>query len=197
MHALIYDIEIFKAIPPKIGSEKEIIPGIEYCEGWHDHKNMGISVIGAYDYKAGRFRVFCKDNFHEFLELSKQRLMVGFNSIPFDDAVIYAEFGDDYRPADSYDILRETWAAADLGPNFQYPSHAGYSLDAIAKANNLPSKTGHGALAPVQWQRGEIGAVIDYCLQDVAITKRLFDRVQLGYPITCPKTSNPLMLREA
>lgn len=40
MNALIYDIEIVKGIPDK---KKTMLEGIEYCAGWEDHANMGIS----------------------------------------------------------------------------------------------------------------------------------------------------------
>ena len=43
---LICDIEIVNAIPDR---NKPNEPGIEYCAGWNDHANMGVSVIGAYD----------------------------------------------------------------------------------------------------------------------------------------------------
>ena len=76
---LVYDLEIVKAIPDKSGACKD---GIEYCEGWQDHKNMGISVIGAYDYLEQKYRVFCKDNFAEFQKLvDKSNCLVGFNNI--------------------------------------------------------------------------------------------------------------------
>jgi hypothetical protein len=39
----IFDLEIIKAIPPK--DEADRIPGIEYCAGWKDFENMGISCI--------------------------------------------------------------------------------------------------------------------------------------------------------
>lgn len=190
MQPMIYDIEIVNAIRPK--NEADELPDIVYCAGWHDHANMGISTICAYDYATGRFRVFLNDNMDEFLELARQRLMVGFNSIPFDDAVIMAEYGDDYQPARSYDILREVWAAAGLGSQFKFPTHAGYGLDAVARANHLQGKTGHGALAPVQWQRGELGSVIDYCLQDVDITRRLLDKIIIERVLICPKTGRLL-----
>lgn len=57
---LVYDCEIEKAI---LGKRESRIDGIEYYAGWDDFKHMGISVIGAYDYKTDRYRVFCKDNF--------------------------------------------------------------------------------------------------------------------------------------
>ena len=63
---------------------------------------------------------------------------------------------------------------------FYWKTHGGFGLDAVCEANDLGGKTGHGALAPVQWQRGEISAVINYCLMDVKLTKELFDLCQKG-----------------
>lgn len=169
---LIYDIEIIKAIKRR---DEPRLEGIEYCDGFHDHQNCGISVICAYDYKTNRYRVFAKDNFQEFADLADRRYVIGFNSRSFDDNVCRA---NGIPVSTSYDLLVELWAAAGLGPQYEHPTHAGFGLDATAKANDLPGKTGHGALAPVQWQRGEVGNVIDYCLEDVRLTKILFDLVQ-------------------
>lgn len=190
---LVYDIEIVKAVPSRTG--EGLAQGIEYCEGWHDHENMGISVVGAYDYKADEYRVFAKDNLAEFAQLTKMRRpLVGFNSIPFDNAVLAA---NDIVIAEErcYDLLRETWRAAGLGPTFMFPSHAGYGLADIAMNNGLPDKTGHGAIAPVDWQRGNIGKVIDYCLHDVWLTKKLLDHVMSEKPLADPKTRKALHLR--
>ena len=33
------------------------------------------------------------------------------------------------------------------------------------------------ALAPIWWQQGKCGKVIDYCLHDIHLTKRLLDRI--------------------
>ena len=177
MKALVYDIEIVKAIPEHDGNNEL---GIDYCAGWRDHGNMGISVIGAYDYETDRYRVFCKDNFGLFLDATTGKLLVGFNSIAFDNAVINATLGVTIPEDHCYDLLRETWAAFGLGQVFNYKTHGGFSLDAICKRNFGIKKTGNGALAPKLWQRGEIGAVIDYCLNDVAMTKTFFDHVISG-----------------
>jgi hypothetical protein len=37
----IYDLEIAKAIPPKVDADR--LPGIEYCGGWTDYANMGVA----------------------------------------------------------------------------------------------------------------------------------------------------------
>lgn len=191
--ALIYDIEIVNAIPDRKGPR---LPDITYCDGWRDHANMGISVIGAYDYVEDQYRVFCADNWDEFATLCGQRsCLIGFNSIPFDNAVIAAVLHFTLHEEQCYDLLRELWVAAGLGPEFLYPSHAGYGLDAVCAANFGFRKTGHGAVAPVQWQQGKVGAVIDYCLNDIHLTKALFDRVLAENPIIDPKTGEDRYLR--
>lgn len=178
MNALVYDIEIIKAIP----SFEPMIEGIEYCEGWCDYANMGISIICAYDYVEERYRVFCKDNFDLFYTLTQNReLLIGFNNVGFDNKVLRLTNNR------CYDILREIWISLGLDPNvFAYHTHGGYSLNEMCKINNIGTKTGHGASAPILWQRGEIGAVIDYCLNDVKLTKDLFELSQKG-PIKSPK----------
>jgi hypothetical protein len=195
MKAVIYDCEIIKAIPPRDGVRLE---GIEYCEGWGDHANMGVSVIGAYSYADDRYRVFCNDNFVEFVDLlNRSDLAVGFNNINFDDRLIAAT--DSIPSLNSvarYDILVEAWAAVGLGPTFDFKTHGGYGLDAICEATFGEKKSGNGALAPVDWQKGEIGTVIDYCLMDVRLTKKLFDMAVSGTPIKNPKTGDLLTLRK-
>lgn len=197
MNAIIYDLEIVKAIPYK---KEPVIEGIQYCGGWSDHANMGISVLGVYDYVEDRVRVFCQDNFAAFIALAAQRdLLVGFNNIPFDNEVITHCIDGEFREAafpKSYDLLREIWAAAGLGPDFRFGTHTGYSLDAVCARNFGVGKSGTGAKAPIDWQQGRIGSVIDYCLDDIRLTKALFDRVVAGEPIISPKTGDGLQLRK-
>ncbi len=190
---LIYDIEILKAIPPK--DAREMIPGVEYCAGWHDHKNMGIACICAYDYQTDRYRVFTEANLPDFLKLVSERgLLVGFNSSAFDNKVLEAVTG--FKPPNTdYDILREIWVSLGLSPTFQYPSHAGYGLDEMCRANFGTTKTGNGAMAPVFWQEKKYGEVIDYCLNDVKLTKQLFDKALAGESIKNPKTGEYTFLR--
>lgn len=169
------------------------MPGINYCKGWGDHAGMGISVIGVYDYVEKRSRVFLRDNFSEFVALANDRdLLVGFNSIPFDNKVLAACGVASFAESKCYDLLREIWKAAGLGPNFS-PRHAGYGLNDVCFKNFGIGKTGHGAKAPIDWQQGRYGSVIDYCLQDINLTRRLLDAVLDG-PILCPKTGNQLNL---
>ena len=168
---LVYDLEIVQAIPQR-NKAKE--PDIVYCAGWEDHANMGVSVIGAYDSLDDRFRVFTKEGFSDFEQLAHNRILVGFNSIHFDDEVL-KHVG--VNVTTDFDLLQELWVGAGLGREFVYTSHAGFGLDATAKANGVGAKTGWGGSAPIQWQRKEYGRVIDYCLEDVRLTWRLMSQV--------------------
>ncbi len=193
MNVIIYDLEIIKAIPNKDGSMQE---GIEYCAGWHDHANMGISVNCAYDYLEDRYRVFTEDNKDEWEQLLERKpVAIGFNSIPFDNAVLSQTSWKVPEPEECYDILREMWLAAGLGIEFNWRTHGGYGLDATCHANGLPGKTGNGALAPVMWQQGQIGKVIDYCITDVHRTKLLVDRIIETGKLVSAKTSESLTMR--
>jgi hypothetical protein len=189
MNAIIYDIEIKRSI---LGKREQPVDGIEYCAGWHDHANMGISCICAYDYADGRYRVFMEDNLHAFADLVAAReLIVGFNSISFDNAVC-AHNGIHVPEEKSYDILVELWRGAGLGPKFEYPTHAGFGLDATCAANFGTRKSGNGALAPVLYQRKQFGELVDYCMNDVVLTKQLLDLILDKGEVADPRGSGKL-----
>lgn len=201
MQPLIYDLEIEKAI---VDRYEPPIDGIQYCAGWSDFSNMGIACICAYDYVEERYRVFTRGNLRDFLLLTHERSpLVGFNNINFDNRVLAATLGaggfgqlgeDFFREEKFYDLLREIWAANGLGPVFCSRTHGGYGLDASCKANGLGGKTGDGALATVWWQQGQYGLVIDYCLNDVRLSKLLFD-LAIENKVKDPKTGRILNLR--
>ena len=190
MNALIYDIEIKKAVPMR---KEPKIEGIEYCDGWHDHANMGISCVGVYDYADERYRVFMDDNMAGFAALCERRdVIVSFNGLAFDNRVMAAN-GIVVPNERSYDLLVELWRAAGLAETFQYPSHMGFGLDATCERNFGVHKSGNGALAPVLYQRKQFGELIDYCLNDVALTKRLFDAVMADAEIKDPRGSSVIL----
>jgi hypothetical protein len=190
---IIYDCEIVKCIPDRSGYQE---PDLEFCEGWHDYAGMGISVIGCYDYETDQYRVFCKDNWRAFIDLAQYHgTLIGFNNISFDNRLLAANGLQ--LPADrSYDILVEIWRAAGLGPNFHYRIHGGYGLDAMCTANFGLGKTGRGDLAPIAWQRGHVGEVIDYCLADCWLEKKLVDKILAGQALSNPRGGPALKIRK-
>ena len=157
---------------------------------------MGISVICAYDAAEDRYRVFMGDNIRQFQDLADRTdLLVGFNSAAFDDMLCSV---NGIHVDTDYDIQREFYIAKGLEP---YPErydarYKGMSLDGICKANLKISKTGNGAMAPVLWQKGKIGQVIDYCLMDVRLCVGLMQKITSGNQLICPVDGKKYRLRE-
>lgn len=175
MKFLVYDCEIVNAIPNRLESP---LDGIRYAEGWTDFAGMGVSVIAAYIWSEG-YRIFLHDNFETFKTLAEdsQTLCIGFNNRTFDDRLVAAAIGCQIPPDRSWDLSRALKVARGNNPD---AAGGGCSLDVLCKANFLPGKSGSGAFAPILWQKGKFGQVIDYALNDTAQTVRLLEFVMAG-----------------
>ena len=195
MKILIYDCEIIKAIrdPKKVD-----LAHIEYCNGWDDYENMGISVIGVniidtndgFDLVTNHNATLTSDLSTFQYGLNGADVLVGFNNQSFDDKLLKANGLIIPEKVVNYDLLAEIWEGAGLGRTFIYPTHAGFGLDAICKANGLGEKSGDGANAAVLWQKGKHQEVIDYCENDIKLTRKLFDLIQETGEIKDPREDN-------
>jgi hypothetical protein len=162
---IIIDVEIEKAI---LGRDETPIEGIEYCGGWRDFEGMGVSVVCTYDITTHLSRCFLKEDFNSLAEYLHGKYTAGFNTKRFDIPLLATHDVDVTVCGPHYDILEEIWFALGLDPDkFYYKTHGGWGLDAVCKATLGIAKTGNGALAPVWWQQGKRGKVVDYCLNDV------------------------------
>lgn len=175
MNALLYDIEIKKAI---LGKNESPLPGIEYASGWNDD-TLGISSLCAYSYPLDRYFLFADDNLADFHKLiAEHEMMVGFNIIAFDDRHLKMAGFDEIANKLHYDILKEMWEAAGFGDQSIHHAHTGFNLNATLSANLLGlKKSGHGAYAPILYQQKRFGELHGYCLDDVQLEKKLFDLI--------------------
>ena len=168
---IIYDCEIKRGVVTENNQRRN---GCDYADGWEDFSGMGISVLCAYDMLESRYRVFCDDNMEDFVNLAcNRRGVIGFNNHRFDDRLLAAH--GIYVGYYSLDVAELIWSAAGV-PDGEQPR--GLGLDAICKANGLGGKSASAADAPNDWQRGRIGRVIDYCLNDVRMTVRLLRLIE-------------------
>ena len=169
---LIYDCEIIRCIPEKNGKPK---PGLDYCAGWNDHANMGISLIGAWLSWDDSIRLYPQSAFNKFQEAVNQAdLIVGFNSVSFDDKLCRA---NGIQIQTGYDLLQEVWWAAGMPRQYTYgQTRAGYKLENLAQANLGKGKSGSGEFAPVLWQQGKQWAVANYLTDDILITKAIWEK---------------------
>lgn len=187
MKTLIYDCEIVRCIP-----HGDRNPNLQYCGGWRDYENMGISLIGAYLSWDKSIRIYPQSAFDCFQKaVSEADLIVGFNSLAFDDNLCQA---NNINIKTDYDLLSETWAAAGMPRTYtRGTTRAGYKLDNLAQINLGRGKSGSGELAPVLWQAGQQWAVVDYLVDDILITKQLYDKRSC---LVDPTNGDILCLRE-
>lgn len=173
-----FDIEIKRCIC-KRGEKKQ--KGVEYCEGFNDTSNMGISTICLYDFDDSRYHVFCDDNLDEFIQLAKiHNTLVSFNGKGFDNKVISSEIPElplGYLDGKSYDIFDE----------IRKTTGKWCSLDALAQANRLKGKSANGAMAPIWYQTGQWGKLVNYCIYDVWLTVEILKLITEGNGLVCPK----------
>lgn len=181
---IVLDVEIKLAI---LGRDEEPRPGIRYCGGWRDFANMGCAVACTYDTTTHLTRVFLEKQLPELQRyLDDEVATGGFNTRRF-DLQLLEHHGIKVDQVQHYDALEEIWKAMGLNPDrFEPRTHGGWSLDAICDATFGLKKSGHGAMAPVWWQTGERGRVVDYCCRDVWLEAKLIKHMLNGGVVRAP-----------
>lgn len=146
---------------------------------WDDHHKMGISVICAFDYYDGDYKVFLEDNLDQFVELMNScELVVGHNIIGFDNPLLRAH---GYKIREGWEWCYDTlhYSRRATGWNIGDPLPRGLRLNDHLSVmfGDAYRKTEDGADAPGMYQRGEMGRLISYCLADVRREKLLFEHM--------------------
>lgn len=127
---------------------------------------LGISLAGIYIYKTNEYRVFREDSLSKLEELLSERpLVVGFNIRRFDMPILkpYLHFDPFILPI--LDIMEEI---------VKVTSHR-VSLESVAQATLGKGKVGTGLDAIRYYQNGEMEKLERYCLEDVKLTKEIYE----------------------
>jgi DEAD/DEAH box helicase domain-containing protein len=133
--------------------------------GWQNVHLMRMSVAVVFDTLKDSFQVYEEDDVNALVDyLEKADLIVGFNVKRFDYRVLSAYKSKALARLPTFDMLQDIYHR--LGFRL--------SLDHLASETLNRGKTAHG-LQAVEWFReGNMGKLIDYCRNDVAVTKDLF-----------------------
>jgi DEAD/DEAH box helicase domain-containing protein len=150
-HYLVVDIETQKLIQ-EVG-------------GWENMTQLGISVVCAYDSKTDQFSSYLEKDLPALFALCYQRLVVGYNVKGF-DIPIMATYGLDPQRLDVFDMMLDLEAIT----RQRY-----FKLDAVAKGTLGESKSADGLMAVQWWKEKKIDLIIEYCLQDVKVTRDIFE----------------------
>jgi DEAD/DEAH box helicase domain-containing protein len=129
-------------------------------------ESLGVSVVGVYDYKTGQYDAVEERDIARLEErLASRPLLVGFNIKKFDLPVL--------RPYLHFDPT--TLASCDIMEEIQNVVGHRIGLDSVAQATLGHGKTGNGLDAIKYYRNGEIDKLKKYCLDDVRITKEVYE----------------------
>jgi DEAD/DEAH box helicase domain-containing protein len=127
---------------------------------------LDLSVVCIYDSATDSYSSYIEEELPKlWLILEKTDLLIGFNSDHFDIPLLNKYYPGDLNKIKSLDLLKEVKNS--LGRRIK--------LDTLAEATIGRNKTGSGLEALKWWRNGEIQKVRDYCVEDVRITKDLYD----------------------
>lgn len=128
---------------------------------------LDISLIGIYSYLKNEYIAFEEKDFPQFeKELKSVGAFIGFATDTFDLPIIKNKFIHSFpNKFLSFDILAEV---------VRQRGHR-VKLDSLAKENINIQKSGSGLDAIKYYQEGRIEELKKYCLQDVKVTRDLFE----------------------
>lgn len=134
--------------------------------GKNDASLLDISVVGVYQYATDKYNIFEPNEFKNLWPiLENADLLIGFNSEHFDLPLLNKYYSGDLTKIRHLDILKEIRNS--FGRRMK--------LDQIAEGTLGVRKSGQGMQATIWWKNGEHEKVKKYCLDDVKITKDVFD----------------------
>jgi len=131
-----------------------------------DITTLDISVVGAYDSVTDSYETYSVEELPKLWKIIEAAdMLIGFNSDHFDIPLLNKYYPGDLTSIKSLDLLVEIKAA--LGRRLR--------LDTVAEATLGVNKSGHGLQAVQWWADGKEDLVRKYCLDDVKITKEVYD----------------------
>jgi DEAD/DEAH box helicase domain-containing protein len=155
--------------------------------GWSNIHKMGLAIGVVWDSQDQKFFTYEeKDAWQLVDKLRTADLAVGFNIIGFDYTVLqpYSDF--DLQEINTFDMLADV--KKQLGFRLSLNHLAQHTLNAKKSADGLVS---------LQWYKeGKMDKIIQYCKQDVEITRDLFlFGEKNGYLNYQSRSGNPLHLK--
>jgi DEAD/DEAH box helicase domain-containing protein len=127
---------------------------------------LGVSVGVAYRYDRDEFLVVKEDEIGELITLlTEAELVVGYNIRGFDYEVLRAYTDEDLQQLPTFDIMYDLEERLGFRPK----------LDSVASATLGTGKSADGLQALEWWRLGEVDKIIDYCREDVRVTRDLYD----------------------
>lgn len=134
--------------------------------GSNNPADLSISVVGIYEYENNKYSTFLVEEFNKLWAIIENTdQFITFNGDHFDIPLLNKYYPGDLFRIKSVDLLKE----------MQKSAGRRMKLDQVAEGTLGINKSGHGLDAIKWWRDGEIEKVKKYCLDDVHITKDLYE----------------------
>lgn len=134
--------------------------------GHMDVSQQELTVAAIHDSFTNEYSSYLKEELSKLWPiLEHAELLVGFNSDVFDIPLLNRYYPGDLSRLHSLDLLNEVQKV--LGRRIR--------LQSLAEATLGRGKTGDGLKAGEWWREGKIEKVREYCIEDVRLTRELYD----------------------
>jgi DEAD/DEAH box helicase domain-containing protein len=134
--------------------------------GSSDAADLDLSVVCIYDSETEKYSAYFKEELNNLWPiLESADILIGFNSDHFDIPLLNKYYSGDLTKLKSLDLLKEVKNS--LGRRIK--------LDTLAEATLGKNKSGNGLEAVTWWKQGKFEEVKKYCLDDVKITKEIYE----------------------
>ncbi|MBX4200259.1 ribonuclease H-like domain-containing protein [Candidatus Parcubacteria bacterium] len=134
--------------------------------GKGDPALLDIAVVAIHDSETDSYSSYFEEDLPKLWPiLERADMLIGFNSDHFDLPLLNKYYPGDLSKIKSLDILKEIKKS--YGRRMK--------LDQLAEGTLGKKKSGHGLHALQWWRRGEKEKVRKYCIDDVRLTKELYD----------------------
>lgn len=134
--------------------------------GTNDPRDLDISVVCTYEYETDTYKSFFQEDFGKLWPiLENADMLITFNGDHFDIPLLDKYYPGDLTKIKSLDLLKEVKSVIGFR----------VKLDSIAEATLGHGKSGHGLEAITWWKNKEFDKLIKYCIDDVKVTKEVYD----------------------
>jgi DEAD/DEAH box helicase domain-containing protein len=128
---------------------------------------LQISLIGVYFYETDTYETFLEPDLPKLWpRMERSSRIIGYNLFGFDYPCMQTYYTGDIMKFPTVDIMVEIEKR--IGHRVK--------LDDVAHATLGIGKSGTGLKAVEYWRDGEIDKLRDYCLQDVKVTKDIYEK---------------------
>ncbi len=131
-----------------------------------DVTEQELTVVAIHDSETNEYSAYFKEELPKLWPiLERADMLIGFNSDAFDIPLLSRYYPGDLKHIQSLDLLSEVQKV--LGRRIR--------LQSLAEATLGKGKSGDGLKAGEWWKEGKKEKVRDYCIEDVRITRELYD----------------------